>query len=72
MYYGLIINCNSRFAHCDNFKPKDFIVCFVDLHSCIILQIKPTLVHYSFLCVYFTILYMFRVNMCPSSGEVTV
>jgi len=50
--------------------PKYFML--FDLHSCKILKIKPTLVHYSFLYVYFTIIYMIRVTMCPSSGEVTV
>jgi len=48
------------------------VLCFVVRASLYNLVNKLTLLHYSFLYVYFTLLYMFRETMCSSSGEVTV
>ena len=47
------------------------ILCIVDLHPCIILQINPTRCTI-LLSIFIFLLYVFRATICPSSGEITV
>ena len=46
-------------------------LCFVDRASLYNLVNKAKMVH-NFLSMFICFLYMFRVTMCPSSGEITV
>ena len=48
------------------------VLCFVDLHPCIICFKWSQLGAHYFLVYLFQLLYMFRATMCPSSGEITV
>jgi len=57
-----------RFAAIDMYHS---ILCFVVLHPCTILQIKPNRCTILF-SIFISLLYMFRATMCPSSGEITV
>ena len=47
------------------------ILCFVDRASLYNLVNKTNVVH-NFSCMFISILYMFRANMCPSSGKIVV
>jgi hypothetical protein len=48
------------------------ILCFVYSTSLYNLVNKPNLVHNFFNIMFISFLYMFRVTMCPSSGEIIV
>ena len=64
-------NCYVTSSHCV-FVNKVLLLCFVDRASLYNhLQIKPTRCTY-FLIYLFSLLYMFRESICPSSGELTV
>ena len=60
--------CHASLEACRGFEQQDKVLCFVDLHTCIILLISPTRCTF-LLNIFISLLCMFRVSMCPSSGE---
>ena len=70
------IHCTSiKLGSCirtwDVLNMKFHVLCFVDRASLYNLVNEANLVHNFFLSMFIN-LYMFRANMCPSSGETTV